>query len=144
MNLLVLSHQHKVKARWRPFCSCPLDEAVPGALRCKIQPVLDRRLLLGAINISEAPRPLCALLPRSWPSRNTSAADYEHLNEHLSPLMIYGLHSFRGNVYLSSALAPTLLQRKSNPVCDARCNASAGRVCPELVVPLLWSFYFLH
>lgn len=43
------------KARWKPFCSCPFDEAVPGSLRCETQPVLDLWVLLGVINISAAP-----------------------------------------------------------------------------------------
>lgn len=80
-------------ARWKPFCSCPLDEAVSGALRCEIQPVLDLRVLLGLINISEAPRPL-HVVSSPTASHNSSAANYEHLNEHLSQLIIYEISQF--------------------------------------------------
>lgn len=54
------------KARWKPFCSCLFDEAVPGSLRCEIMPVLDLWALLGVINISEAPS-LSALYPPTLP-----------------------------------------------------------------------------
>lgn len=91
------------KGGWKPFCSCPFDEAVPGSLRCEIMPVFDLWAVLDVINILEAPS-LGALYPPTLP-----------LTTALQPIVNVGMslwdnqwlmvfHSFQRDVYLNSAL----------------------------------------
>lgn len=107
MDSLVLSMQLPIvaltKARWKPFCSCPFDEAVPCSLRCEIMPLLDLWAFLSVINISEASS-LGALCPPTLA-----------LTTVLQPLVkvwmslwdnqwLMEFHSFQRDVYSNSAL----------------------------------------
>lgn len=90
------------KARWKPFCSCPFDEAVPGSLRCETMPLLD----LWALRCDQyfrSIKPLC-LVSAHIASHNSPAASCKCLNEPLGQLMINGFHSFQRYVYLNRAL----------------------------------------